>query len=594
MLHAVLLALLVPAAQLMFGAAAQATTYYVAPAGLDTNPGTSDQPFLTIQHAADLVNPGDAVIARDGTYTGGGLGYGNPMIHVTRSGTADAPITFRSEHRWGAVLDGQNNSTDHCWMIEASYLTVQDFEIKGFRSSGFMLNAAGVTTNVTIRGNHIHHISNAYNETPDGLDGCFDNERCQYITYDANAIHDVGRTGGAPNMDLDHGIYTCGDHNRITNNLIYNCTAGWDVQVAGYDTVDDLVVSNNTLAWGQHQTQIVVWEGSTGRGTLGVTNLTIQNNIFYAPIPDHNAIQICSFSPGGCGSQGTYFSHFTIRNNLEFGGMLGVYDDCPAVTASGNIIGADPRFVHADDPLYNFHLQAGSPAVDVGIADLAPGADLDYTARPLGAGIDLGAYECGKVTGSPFTDVPLYPPYWAFDQIVACVDANVVKGYSDGTYKPADPVTRDQMAVYTSRALAGGDANVPTGPATATFSDVPTDYWAFKYVEYAAAQNVVQGYSDGTYKPTDQVDRGQMAVFIARSIYMPTAARLDLTGYTPPATPTFPDVPTSFWAYKYVEYIAQPGIGVTKGYPDGDYHPEYICTRDQMAVYIQRAFKLPI
>jgi hypothetical protein len=53
-------------------------------------------------------------------------------------------------------------------------------------------------------------------------------------------------------------------------------------------------------------------------------------------------------------------------------------------------------------------------------------------------------------------------------------------------------------------------------------------------------------------------------------------------------------VPTNFWAYKYVEYIAQPDIGVTKGYPDGDYHPEYICTRDQMAVYIQRAFKLPL
>jgi hypothetical protein len=43
-----------------------------------------------------------------------------------------------------------------------------------------------------------------------------------------------------------------------------------------------------------------------------------------------------------------------------------------------------------------------------------------------------------------------------------------------------------------------------------------------------------------------------------------------------------------------VEYIAQPGVGVTQGYPDGDYHPEYICTRDQMAVYIQRAFKLPV
>jgi PKD repeat protein len=192
-----------------------------------------------------------------------------------------------------------------------------------------------------------------------------------------------------------------------------------------------------------------------------------------------------------------------------------------------------------------------------------------------------------------FPDVPVQPAFWALDQILACVDAGIVQGYSDGTYKPTGPVTRDQMAVYIARALAGGDAKVPTGPATATFSDVPIGYWAFKYVEYAVSKAVVKGYPDGTYKPTEELDRGQMAVFIARAIATPTAG-VDLVNYTPPATATFPDVPTSFWAYKYVEYIAQPSIGVTKGYPDGDYHPEYVCTRDQMAVYVARAFQLPL
>jgi hypothetical protein len=188
-----------------------------------------------------------------------------------------------------------------------------------------------------------------------------------------------------------------------------------------------------------------------------------------------------------------------------------------------------------------------------------------------------------------FTDVPT--TNWAAQSVGACVDAGIVNGYSDGTYKPTDPVTRDQMAVYISRALAGGDAAVPAGPSTATFSDVATGYWAFKYVEYAVDQGVVKGYTDGTYKPADQVDRGQMSVFIARAIATPTDGA-DLVNYTPPATATFPDVLTSFWAYKYVEYIAQPTIGVTKGYPDGDYHPEYVCTRDQMAVYVARAFNL--
>ena len=203
----------------------------------------------------------------------------------------------------------------------------------------------------------------------------------------------------------------------------------------------------------------------------------------------------------------------------------------------------------------------------------------------MGLALPLPASDFSDVSSSAAN------PYWALWEIEAAYSAGIVTGYPGGTYQPSNPVTRDQMAVYISRALAKGDDKVPAGPGTATFSDVPTDYWAFKYAEYAKAQNVVTGYSDGTYKPTDQVDRGQMAVFIARSIATPTG-EAGMVGYTPPGTASFTDVPTSFWAYKYIEFIKSKSV--TGGYPDGLYHAEYVCTRDQMAVYVARAFKLPL
>ncbi len=46
------------------------------------------------------------------------------------------------------------------------------------------------------------------------------------------------------------------------------------------------------------------------------------------------------------------------------------------------------------------------------------------------------------------------------------------------------------------------------------------------------------------------------------------------------------------WCYKHVEYAV--GRGVVAGYPDGLYHPELGCTRDQMAVFVARAFELPM
>jgi len=188
-----------------------------------------------------------------------------------------------------------------------------------------------------------------------------------------------------------------------------------------------------------------------------------------------------------------------------------------------------------------------------------------------------------------FTDV--LATNWSFDCVEACVVAGIVSGYLDGTYHPEYPVTRDQMAAYISRALAGGDENVPPKSAypVPSFTDVLAGQWAYNYIEYAVSQNVVKGYEDGSYQPGAVVDRGQMAVFIAHALVAPggDAAIPDPTG-----EPSFSDVPSSFWAYNQVEYIA--GQGVVKGYEDGLYHPERTCTRDQMAVYVAKAFDLPL
>jgi len=84
---AVLLAVL-----LLFTAnpSATAATYYVAPQGDDSSPGTEAQPWKMLQKAAAAVQPGDTVRIRAGEhFVGAGL-------NVTRAGTADRPITYQA------------------------------------------------------------------------------------------------------------------------------------------------------------------------------------------------------------------------------------------------------------------------------------------------------------------------------------------------------------------------------------------------------------------------------------------------------------------------------------------------------------------
>jgi len=220
-----------------------------------------------------------------------------------------------------------------------------------------------------------------------------------------------------------------------------------------------------------------------------------------------------------------------------------------------------------------------------------------YESAPawIGSTALVDTYLCASGEGgvSVLRAIPLFDDMrwgdWGVAAVHACADAGIVAGYGERTYAPSIPVTRDQMAVYVSRALAGGDGNVPAPGGDPTFSDVPEGRWGYRHIEYAVAAGVVQGYPGGMYLPELPVTRDQMAVYVARAVVDPTGED-GLASYIPPAEANFSDVPEGSWAFSHVEYCAEHGI--VQGYLDGTYQPGAVVTRDQMAVYIARAFGL--
>jgi len=266
-----------------------------------------------------------------------------------------------------------------------------------------------------------------------------------------------------------------------------------------------------------------------------------------------------------------------------FGGELG------AVDPAGRVYLGNATFegIHSVD----FHSSTGSllgtiAAAGEEILSWVSAVALSVDGKMAVADRQSNRVHVFQLARSRFWDVPWL--FWAEAEIESAADAGVVQGYPDGSYRPALSVDRAQMAVYLARALAGGDANVPPGPAFPSFRDVPPDHWAFKYVEYLKGRGVVQGFVSGSYWPSLLVDRAQMAVFLARSIggsYWIAP---------PPPQPTFEDVTAVgrwAWCYREVEYLVR--LGIVKGYPDGKYHPEAVVNRAQMAVFVMRAFPAP-
>lgn len=110
-----------------------------------------------------------------------------------------------------------------------------------------------------------------------------------------------------------------------------------------------------------------------------------------------------------------------------------------------------------------------------------------------------------------FSDVP---PGLAFhDDIMWLAERGVTTGYSDGTFRPLSSVNRDAMAAFLYR-YSGSPAF--TAPEDPTFSDVAADNGFYKEIEWLAASGIATGWNDGTFRPLEPVARDAMAAYLYR------------------------------------------------------------------------------
>jgi Ca2+-binding RTX toxin-like protein len=316
-------------------------TYYVATNGSDTNSGSSAQPFLTIQHAANLVQPGDTVIVRDGVYSARSA---DELVVITRSGTADAPITFRAEHKWGAELDGNNNAIATAVKFEGcSYVRFEDFNVHDFGansggSCAFWIDASA--SHIYVGGNDIHDLGRLSTDTSNSSGGGVYAEG-DFITLEGNRFYNIGRfgpgeNGAAPGNDYwqnhDHGVYLDGvSHVDIINNTFLAHEHGWAIQVYGGTTTDLRIADNTFMGDNPNRPgQIVLSET--------IRNADISNNIFSQPL----GAAITDYAPN--------FSNVSITNNTTTAGA--VYDGpLPSgVTLSANTVSANPVLTEVNVP----------------------------------------------------------------------------------------------------------------------------------------------------------------------------------------------------------------------------------------------------
>ncbi|GAA1728019.1 S-layer homology domain-containing protein [Aeromicrobium alkaliterrae] len=112
---------------------------------------------------------------------------------------------------------------------------------------------------------------------------------------------------------------------------------------------------------------------------------------------------------------------------------------------------------------------------------------------------------------SPFTDVPRSHAF--YQAIVWLADSGISTGYDDGSFRPGQPVLREQMAAFLYRFRA---LQAAPGSGSGSFVDVPSGRTFAEQIRWLSGTGISTGYSDGTFRPSQPVLREQMAAFLFR------------------------------------------------------------------------------
>ncbi len=160
--------------------------------------------------------------------------------------------------------------------------------------------------------------------------------------------------------------------------------------------------------------------------------------------------------------------------------------------------------------------------------------------------------------------------HWAHDCIVTLLREQIINGYEDGTIRPENNISREEVASVLAKVVAYKNLNAKAVPQD--YDNLYTDRissWAADYVNLTTFNNIFNGYPNKTFKGTNTISREEAAKVIAIAFNMELKEDYELT---------FADNSNiSNWSMLYIEALIKNET--INGYPDNTFRPQSEITR---------------
>lgn len=190
------------------------------------------------------------------------------------------------------------------------------------------------------------------------------------------------------------------------------------------------------------------------------------------------------------------------------------------------------------------------------------------------ASLILSTFVFAQLAYADFPDLPDSNPHYA--AVSALVTQGILQGYEDGNFKPDQDVTRAEALKIILMGMGVSTDGASDLPAL-TFSDVNSTEWFYDYLKIAVNKGIVKGYDDGTYKPSQNVNRAEAMKLVL--IASGEAANSVMEN-------AFVDTPFDSWFGAYAGYAKKWNIEPAG--TDGRWHPEEDMSRGMISEMVYR------
>lgn len=162
--------------------------------------------------------------------------------------------------------------------------------------------------------------------------------------------------------------------------------------------------------------------------------------------------------------------------------------------------------------------------------------------------------------------------HWAEIQIEEWINLGYISGYSDGTFRPDNSITRAEFSTLVNKAFK---FEIKTD---INFADVKPDYWAYGEIQKGISAGYVSGDKNETFRPDDFITRQEAAVIINKLLNN-TESEENKSNFS-----DYYDIDE--WAKNSVDIVCENGILL--GFPDGTYRPQKHMTRAEAVSALRR------